>query len=68
LVESFAGIAVMVDDYNTRALLGEKVDPYAYCQISSTLGAVIWKAGAQGAQDRRTPWSLAGWPGADPDG
>jgi hypothetical protein len=37
LVESFAGIAVMLDDYNVRTLLGEKVDPYAYCQISSTL-------------------------------
>jgi hypothetical protein len=45
LVEAFAGVWVMIDDFNTRALLGEKVDPYAYCQISSTLVRVASRLG-----------------------
>jgi hypothetical protein len=47
LVESFAGIAVMLDDFNLRTLLGEKADPYAYCQISSTLVRVASRLGLQ---------------------
>jgi hypothetical protein len=37
MVESFAGCVVLLDAMTTRALLGEEVDPFAYCQLSSTL-------------------------------
>jgi hypothetical protein len=47
LVEAFAGCAVMVDDYNTRALLGERPDPFVYCQVASTLVRVASRLGLQ---------------------
>jgi hypothetical protein len=45
LIESYAGLAVQVDDYNTHVLLGEKIDTVAYCQTISTLVRVASRLG-----------------------
>jgi hypothetical protein len=37
MIEAFAGCSVMLDALTVKVLLGEQVDPFAYCQLSSTL-------------------------------
>jgi hypothetical protein len=39
LVETFSGLAVQIDDCNTRALLGEKIDLVA--RVTRTEGTVF---------------------------
>jgi hypothetical protein len=55
LVESFAGIFVMLDDLNVRVLLGEKVDPFVYCQVTSTLTRVASRLGLRRKPKDITP-------------
>jgi hypothetical protein len=47
LIESFAGVVVMLDDMNVRTLLGEKPDPFVYCQVASTLTRIASRLGLQ---------------------
>jgi hypothetical protein len=37
MVESFAGISVMIDNLNTQMLLGKDIDVALLCQLASTL-------------------------------
>jgi hypothetical protein len=45
LVESFAGIAVLVADTNTRLMRGDKIDVLAHAQTVSTLVRVATRIG-----------------------
>jgi hypothetical protein len=45
MVESFAGISVMVDNINTQMLLGKEIDVALLCQLASTLMRVGGRLG-----------------------
>jgi hypothetical protein len=45
LIENFAGISVMINDMTVQLLLGKPVDPFAFCQLSSTSVRVASRLG-----------------------
>jgi hypothetical protein len=47
MIEAFAGCSVMLDALTVKVLLGEQVDPYAYCQLSSTLTRIGARLGVR---------------------
>jgi hypothetical protein len=47
MIESFAGCSVLLDAMTTKVLLGEEVDVFAYCQLSSTLTRIGSRLGLQ---------------------
>jgi hypothetical protein len=56
LVESFAGVSVMVDNLNTQMLLGKDIDVTVLCQLSSTMVRIASRLGLRRrAKDVTTP-------------
>jgi hypothetical protein len=61
MIESFAGCSVLLDALTTKALLGEEVDPFAFCTLSSTLTRIGSRLGlTRKARLVETP-SLSGY-------
>jgi hypothetical protein len=62
LVENFAAISVMINHLTVQILLGEAVDPFELCQLSSASVRVANKLGLRRhAKDVLIPGSLSDW-------